>query len=113
MTLRATIQSRPLWFFFPLAFLLSWYTWYLRLFGVHTSGVMNPLGVLLAGLIMSWVCGGRSGTKMFLERIVRVRFALRWHLVAVLLPLGAVCVAAALNLLFGAHFSPDAHAPDW
>ena len=113
MPLRATIRSRPLWFFFPLAFLLSWYTWYLRLFGVHTSGGMNPLGVLLAGLIMSWICGGRASTRIFLRRIVRVRFAPRWYLVAVLLPLGVVGVAAALNLLFGAHFSPNAPAPDW
>ena len=113
MTPRVTIQSRPLWFFFPLAFLLSWYTWYLRLLGVHTSGGMNPLGVLLAGLIMSWVCGGWGGTKVFLGRIVRVGFAPRWYLVAVLLPLGVVGFAAALNLLFGAHFSPDAQAPDW
>src|SRR5215472_1365375 len=113
MTLRATIQNRPLWFFFPLAFLLSWYTWYLRLLGVHTSGGMNPLGVLLAGLIISWVCGGRGGATMFLGRIVRVRFAPRWYLVAVLLPLGVIGVGAALNLLFGAHFSPGARAPDW
>jgi uncharacterized protein len=113
LAVRATIQNRPLWFFFPLAFLLSWYTWYLRLLGVHTSGGMNPLGVLLAGLIMSWVCGGRDGTKVFLGRIVRVRVAPRWYLVAVLLPLGVVGVAAALNLLFGARFSPDARAPSW
>jgi len=113
LAVRATIQSRPLWFFFPLAFLLSWYTWYLRLFGVHTSGGMNPLGVLLAGLIMSGVCGGRRGIRTFLGRIVRVRVAPRWYLVAVLLPLGVVGLAAALNLLFGARFSPDARAPAW
>jgi len=112
LAVRATIQHRPLWFFFPLAFLLSWYTWYLRLFGVPTSGGMNPLGVLLAGLIMSWVCGGRAGMKTFLGRIVRVRVAPRWYLVAALLPLGVVGAAAALNLLFGARFSPDARV-DW
>jgi hypothetical protein len=98
LTLKTTIQRRPLWFFFPLAFFLSWYTWYLRVFGVHTSGGMNPLGVLLAGLIMSWICGGRGGVKLFLGRIVRVRVAPRWYLVAVLLPAGVVCAAAVLNL---------------
>src|SRR5215472_10872261 len=113
MTLRATIQSRPLWFFFPLAFLLSWYTWYLRAFGVHTSGGMNPLGVLLAGLITSRVCGGWSGTKAWLRRIVRIRVAAVWYLVAVLLPVGVVATALVLNLLFGAHVSPDAQAPTW
>ena len=113
LTLRARIQHHPLWFFFPLAFLLSWYTWYLRLFGVPTSGGMNPLGVLLAALIMSWVCGGFASAKAFLRRIVRFRYAPRWYLVALLLPLAVVGVAAALNLLLGAHLSPDAHAPDW
>lgn len=112
-TLKTTIQRQPLWFFFPLAFLLSWYTWYLRLFGVHTSGGMNPLGVLLAGLIVSWVCGGRGGAKTYLGRIVRVRVAPRWYLVAVLLPVGVVGAAALLNLLLGARFSPDARPPDW
>jgi membrane protease YdiL (CAAX protease family) len=110
---RATLRARPLWFFFPLAFLLSWYTWYLRLAGVHTSGGMNPLGVLLAGLIMSWLCGGAGGARVFLGRIVRVRVALRWYGVALLLPLGVVGAAAVLNLLLGAHISPDAPAPGW
>jgi uncharacterized protein len=113
MTLRATIRHHPLWFFFPLAFLLSWYTWYLRLFGVHTSGGMNPLGVLLAGLIMSWICDGRNGAKVYLGRIVKARFAPRWYLVAVLLPLAVVGAAALLNLLLGAPLSSNATAPDW
>lgn len=66
------MQARPLWYFFPLAFLLSWYTCYLRLFGVQTSGGMNPLGVLVAALIVAGACGGWSGTKALLLRIVRV-----------------------------------------
>jgi len=112
-TLRSGIQSRPLWFFFPLAFLLSWYPWYLHFFGVHTSGGMNPLGVLLAAWIMSGVCGGWPATKAWWARIVRVRVAPGWYVVAVLLPVGIAVAALMLNLLCGAQLSARAQAPSW
>lgn len=111
--LRSAIQSRPLSCFFLLAFLLSWYTWYLRLFGVHTSGGMNPLGVLLAALIMSGICGGWPGIKSWLARLVRVGVAPGWYAVAVLLPVGVAVAALLLNLLCGARLAAPAQAPSW
>jgi uncharacterized protein len=112
-TLRQAMQARPLWYFFPLAFLLSWYTWYLRLFGVHTSGGMNPLGVLVAALIMAGVCGGWSGTRALLLRIVRVRVEIRWYLVALVLPVLFGLLALALNLLLGADLPGYSQWSNW
>ena len=41
------VREHPLRFFFPLAFLLSWYPTLLSFVGVRASGI-NPLGVLAA-----------------------------------------------------------------
>jgi len=48
-----------------------------------------------------------------LAHIVRARVALRWYLAAVLLPVGVVLCAFALNLVFGAHLAGDAQPPNW
>jgi len=103
------LQERPLWVFFPLAFLLSWYPWLLSLIGVKAKGI-NPLGVLLAALIVAAASGRWKGLKALLLRIVRVRVGWRWYAVAVLLPALFVLLALALNLALGA--TPP-RAQDW
>ena len=95
------LQERPLWVFFPLAFLLSWYPWLLSFLGVKAHG-MNPLGVLLAALIVAAASRGWRGLKALLLRIVRVRVGWRWYAVALLLPPAFVFLAFALNLALGA-----------
>ena len=57
---RSVVRERPLRFFFPLAFLLSWYPTLLSFVGVRASGI-NPLGVLAAALIVSSLAGGSPG----------------------------------------------------
>lgn len=79
--------------FFALAYLLSWYPWFLALARGTTSGP-NPLGPLVAALIVTALTEGRSGVKTLLARIVRWRAGLRWYAVAFLLP-AAICIAAA------------------
>ncbi|HEY2809027.1 MAG TPA: type II CAAX endopeptidase family protein [Steroidobacteraceae bacterium] len=100
-TLRAAIKARPLWYFFPLAFLLSWYPWLLSLLRFKASGI-NPLGVLVAALLVAGLATGWHGLKQVLLRIVRVRVNWRWYAVALLLPLAFVGLALALNLALGA-----------
>ncbi len=103
-------MERPLWVFFPLAFLLSWYPWLLSFFGVKASGI-NPLGVLVAALIVAVVSRGWAGLKAVLLRIVRVRFGWRWYLIALLLPVVFVSLALGLNLAAGAPMpAPEAWA---
>jgi uncharacterized protein len=107
--LRMSMQARPLWYFFPLAFLLSWYPWLLSLLGLRASGI-NPLGVLVAALLVAGSAGGWPGLKRVLLRIVRVQVNWRWYAVVVLLPLVLVFLALALNLAFGA---PRPKPQDW
>src|SRR5258705_13271047 len=98
---KTLFQERPLWVFFPLAFLLSWYPWLFSFLGVKASGI-NPLGVLLAALIVAGASGGWPGLKALLLRIARVRLGWRWYAVALLLPAVFVFLAFALNLVLGA-----------
>jgi membrane protease YdiL (CAAX protease family) len=95
--MRAFVRRYPWQCFLPLAFLLSWYPWALTRLGVEgaTPG-MNPLGVLVAALIVTGLQGGGS-FKALLSRIVRVRAALRWYLIAIFLPIGLVILAVAMN----------------
>jgi uncharacterized protein len=107
---KAEFADRPLWAFFPLAFLLSWYPWLLSFFGVKASG-MNPLGVLAAALIVAGVSGGWPRLKALLLRIVRLRFGWRWYAVALLLPVLFVGLSLAINLAAGAPLpTPEAWA---
>lgn len=105
-------RERPLWVFFPLAFLLSWYPWMLSLFGVKAKGI-NPLGVLLAALIVAAASGGWAGLKALLLRIVRVRVGWRWYAATVLLPPAFVFSALALNLALGASPPRPEHWAKW
>jgi hypothetical protein len=86
------LAERPLWVFFPLAFLLSWYPWLLSFLGVRASGI-NPRGVLVAALIVTAASGGWPGLKAVLLRIIRVRFGRLWWIYTLVWVAGASIVA--------------------
>lgn len=112
MSLRTLAREKPLRLFFPLAFLLSWYPWLLSLAGVRASGI-NPLGPLVAALILSALAGGGAQVRGLLARIVRVRVAPRWYAAALLLPVLLLAVSAALNTGFGAPVPTAAQWAGW
>ena len=93
------VQQHRLAAFFALAYALSWYPWILALAHGRTSGP-NPLGPLVAGIIMTAVVYGRAGLREFVGRIVRARVAARWYAVALIAPALLLAVAAALTLCF-------------
>jgi CAAX protease family protein len=93
--------------FFALAFSLSWYPWIIAFFKGTTSGP-NPLGPLVAALIVTALTEGRSGIKDFLKRLVRWRVDFRWYAVVFLLPLFCCLVAATIALSTGAQLKPSA-----
>jgi uncharacterized protein len=101
-----TIAKR-LVLFFALAFPLSWYPWIIALIKGTTSGP-NPLGPLVAALIVTALTEGRAGIKDFLKRLVRWRVDFRWYAVAFLLPVFCCIVAAGIALATGAHLKPAA-----
>src|SRR5688572_33474530 len=82
---REAIAQRELPIFFLLAFLLSWYPWFLALAQGRTSGP-NPLGPFGAALMVTGVAQGWPGVRALFAGIVRVRIGLRWYAVIFGLP---------------------------
>jgi membrane protease YdiL (CAAX protease family) len=86
--------------FFLLAFLLSWYPWFLALAQGRTSGP-NPLGPFVAALIVTGLVEGWSGIRTLLGRIVHVRIGLRWFAVIFGLPAFLCAFAFAIMTALG------------
>lgn len=97
---RAAIAERQLPVFFVLAFLFSWYPWIIGLTRGKVSGP-NPLGPLVAALVVTGIARGWPGTRELLGRIVRVRFGLQWYAVILGLPLLFCATAIGIMALFG------------
>jgi membrane protease YdiL (CAAX protease family) len=107
---REAIARHELVIFFLLAFLLSWYPWFLAIARGRTSGP-NPLGPFLAALIVTGLVEGWSGIRALLGRIVRVRIGLRWYGVIFGLPVVLCALAFAIMAALGhATAAPDAAA---
>jgi membrane protease YdiL (CAAX protease family) len=97
-SIRAAVAARPMWVFFPLVFVLSWYPWVLGMLGVEGADGINPLGVLVAALITAGIAGGWPEARGVLARIGRWRVGLQWYAVALGLPV-ALAVSAGLIAL--------------
>lgn len=113
MSIRSLAREKPLRVYFPLAFLLSWYPWLLSLLGVPKASGINPLGPLVAGLILSGLAGGWPAVRGLLLRIVRVRVAPRWYAVALLLPVLLLASSLAINIALGAPAPTVAQWQKW
>jgi membrane protease YdiL (CAAX protease family) len=97
---REAIAHRELPIFFLLAFLLSWYPWFLALAQGRTSGP-NPLGPFVAALIVAGIAHGWPGIRDLLARIVRARIGWRWYAVIFGLPVALCAIALAIMAAFG------------
>lgn len=96
------LKRRPVLFFFPLAFILSWYPWVIALARGSGNGGPNPLGVLVAALIVTGASQGKAGMKDLFSRLFRWRVGLQWYGLVLLLPVFFCSVAAGINILLGA-----------
>ena len=74
--LRELVAAHQLVAFFLLAFALSWYPWVIALARGRTSGP-NPLGPLIAALIIAAISQGWPGMRDLLGRLVRARVGLQ------------------------------------
>jgi membrane protease YdiL (CAAX protease family) len=97
---RKGISRHQLLAFFLLAFLFSWYPWIIALARGQTSGP-NPLGPLIAALLVAGMAQGRIGLRDLLGRIVRARIGLRWYGVIFGLPVVMCAVAVAIMAAIG------------
>jgi uncharacterized protein len=93
---RGWIARHDLTVFFVLAFLFSWYPWVIGLVRGRVSGP-NPLGPLIAALIVTAVVEGRSGLRTLLGRIVRARIG--WRSYALVFGLPIVLCGAAFGVM--------------
>jgi len=99
ISVKAFLHRHVLVAFFVLAFILSWYPWIIALMRGQTSGP-NPLGPLLAGIIITAIVYGGSGLREFLSRIVRWRVGIKWYAIVFLLPVAVCLLAIAIILCF-------------
>lgn len=88
------MQTFRLPLFFALAFLLSWYPWLIALARGRTTGP-NPLGPLVAALIVAAIVGGRREVAALLGRIIRARVGWCAYAFVALIPV-LLCGLAAL-----------------
>ena len=97
---RDFIVRHDLGVFFVLAFLFSWYPWVIAMLRGTISGP-NPLGPLIAALIVTGLAEGRSGMRTLLGRIVRARIGLSSYVVIFGLPVLLCAVALAIMWALG------------
>lgn len=97
--MKTFLQRQRLAAFFVLAFILSWYPWILALLRGQTTGP-NPLGPLVAAIIMTAIISGRSGLREFFARLVRWRVGAKWSAITFLTPVLICLIAVAVTLCF-------------
>jgi hypothetical protein len=69
---KAFLKQHRLVAFFVIAYALSWYPWIVALVRGRISGP-NPLGPLVAGIIVTAIIYGRPGFREFFSRLARWR----------------------------------------
>ena len=97
---RDAIAARQLATFVALAFVFSWYPWIIAIARGQTSGP-NPLGPLIAVLVVAGIANGWPGVRDLLGRMVRARIGLRWYAVIFGLPVVMCAWAIAIMVAFG------------
>jgi membrane protease YdiL (CAAX protease family) len=97
--MKAFLRRYSLIVFFVLAFALSWYPWMLALIRGRASGP-NPLGPLVAAIIVTAIASGRSGLREFFSRLVRWRIGFKWYVVTFATPVLLCLIAVAITRCF-------------
>lgn len=98
--------------FLLLCALLSWYSWLLGYAKDPGNSGINPLGALVAALLVSSFAGWGS-VKTYLRRIVRVRSHWTTYATALFLPLGLAVLTVALLPPLGIAYSMAAPIAHW
>jgi membrane protease YdiL (CAAX protease family) len=98
---RAFLKQYRLSGFFIIAFVLSWYPWFIALARGRTTGP-NPLGPFVAGIVMSAVVSGWTGLREFFGRLIRWRVGIQWYAIVLVMPV-LICLSAVAILLCFVH----------
>ena len=100
--MRAFLQRHRLIAFFVLAFALSWYPWIFALLRGQSTGP-NPLGPLVAGIVITWIVAGKAGLAEFFKRVAGWRVGIKWYTIIFLVPIFLCLLAAVLTLIVMPH----------
>jgi len=68
---------------------------------------MNPLGVMVAAVVVAAVCYRAAAVKELLGRYLRWRIGWSNYMFALLLPAVIVTVSATINVLLGERSPPE------
>ena len=101
-SIRGFFARRRLTVFFTLAYLFSWYPWLIALARGKSTGP-NPLGPLIAAIVVLAVSDGWRSVRALFARMVRGRIGLGWYGVVFGLPFALCLIAVGLTNAFGFH----------
>jgi membrane protease YdiL (CAAX protease family) len=107
------LKRKPLLIFFLLAFILSWYPWVISLIRNTGNSGPNPLGVLVAAIIVTAATQGRTGIKDLFSRMVKWRVRLSWYALVIILPAILSFLAAFIVIRFTGAIPDYAKLPGW
>lgn len=99
--------------FFPLAFLISWYGWLLKLAHLTKEGGINPLGPVAAAVIVAGVFDRWAGIKELLARMFRWRMGWSTFGFLFLVPITINLISLLLNVMMGARMPSRAQFAAW
>lgn len=115
--LKSAMQRHPILSYFILMYAGLWLAYLPLVLSQHGFGVLpftfpfpvvlfnlpaSLFGPLLAGVIMSWVVGGKEGRGEFRKRLFRFKAAPQWYL----MPLAAIPVLGVLSVAAVQGFEP-------
>lgn len=101
-TLNVFRKRYAIWLFFPLAYLLSWFSILLP----QAHGGILPYGPALAALVLIPLTEGRAGLSSWWRRVTNWRVSGIWYLAAPAIMILFQLGGALINLLLGATLQP-------
>ena len=110
-----TIRQHPMWFFFGLAYLLTWVFWGTEVaeaqgwIKFHLPQKLGYWGLATATYFMAFVTGGWPAVKDLLSRLVRWRVGAQWYVIALIFLNVVGLLATSLLTLTGSasHIGED------
>jgi hypothetical protein len=108
-TLRDVLKRYAIVLFFPLAYLLSWWS----ILVPQANGGILPHGPALAALLLIALTEGRTGLAAWWKRIANWRVSWIWYLAAPAILVAFHLGGGLLNLLLGATLQPFEWSRIW
>jgi hypothetical protein len=108
-TLQDFLKRYAIVLFFPLAYLLSWWSVLIP----QANGAIIPYGPTFAALILIAMTEGRAGLSAWWKRITNWRVNWTWYLAAPAIMVAFQLGGGLINLLIGATLHPIALSKIW